>query len=104
MVRVAFVAYCAIALVVLGVQLPIRLAACATVEACTVSLLKAPVWSLIWPVYLPLAFLPRQLVQATAFMAVALGLALALVWLCERYLPLLADDRRRDPLPSEPQA
>jgi hypothetical protein len=48
--------YLAIALVTLGAQIPIRLASCGGAQSCLISFAKAPIWALIWPAYLHLAF------------------------------------------------
>ena len=78
--RIAGLVYLALALVWLGVQLPIRLAACDGVVSCLASLAAAPFWALFWPAYWPLSdVVPRIATVALVLLSVPLAAAVLLV-------------------------
>jgi hypothetical protein len=78
--KIAGLVYLALALVWLGIQVPIRLVACDGVLPCVGSLVTAPFWALIWPVYWPLSdVVPRLATVALVLLSVPLAAAVLLV-------------------------
>lgn len=83
--------YLAIALVVLGIQLPIRAMACSDDLACVISFAKAPVWALAWPIYLRVAFTVPPVVKGSLLVIAAFPLAVLFYLAAVKYLPCLAE-------------
>jgi hypothetical protein len=84
--KIAGLVYLALALVWLGIQLPIRLVACDGVVSCLTSLATAPVWALIWPLYWPLSgMVPHLATVALVLLSVPLAAAVLLVGAWQRW-------------------
>jgi hypothetical protein len=84
--KIAGLAYLALALIWLGIQLPIRLVDCSGALSCTGSLATAPFWALVWPVYWPLSDLvPRLATVAVVLLSVPLAAAILLVGAWQRW-------------------
>jgi hypothetical protein len=97
--KIAGFIYLALALVWLGIQIPIRLVACGGPLECLASLLMAPFWALIWPVYWPLSnVFPRLVTVALVVLTVPLLVAIPLVDAWQRW----AEARYQTQDPGEP--
>lgn len=74
--------YLAFALIMVGVQLPIRLQACSGLDHCLASLTRVPVWGLFWPLYGLVLVLPPIAGQVVAYVGVPLATAvlIAVAW------------------------
>jgi hypothetical protein len=84
--KIAGLVYLALALVWLGIQLPVRLVACDGALPCFASLIVAPFWALIWPVYWPLSgMVPHLATVALVLLSVPLAAAMALVGAWQRW-------------------
>jgi hypothetical protein len=84
--KVAGLVYLALALIWLGIQIPIRLATCDGTLACVGSLVMAPFWALIWPVYWPLSdVVPPLVTVALLLLSLPLAAAILLVRAWERW-------------------
>jgi hypothetical protein len=84
--RLAGFVYLAVALIWLGVQIPVRLGGCGGAVSCLASLVTAPFWALIWPIYWPLSDLvPRLATFAVVLLSVPLAAAIALVSVWQRW-------------------
>jgi hypothetical protein len=84
--QIAGFVYLALALVWLGIQIPIRLVACGGTLSCLGSLASAPFWALIWPVYWPLSdMVPRLVTVALVLLSVPLAAAIVLVGAWQRW-------------------
>lgn len=72
--------YLAVALISLGLQIPLRLDACLGTGGCLASFAEAPVWALIWPAYWLFSdALPTLVVQGAFFFSVPLVCAVVLL-------------------------
>ena len=81
--KIAGSLYLVVALVWVGIQIPIRVVACEGVLGCGVSLAKMPFWALIWPVYWPLSDVVPQ--WATVALVLWGGPLVAAVLLVHRW-------------------
>jgi hypothetical protein len=78
--KLAGLVYLAVALIWLGIQIPLRLVACQGVLWCLASLATAPFWALVWPVYWPLSdVVPRLATVALVLLSLPLAAAVLLV-------------------------
>jgi hypothetical protein len=78
--KIAGSIYLAMALVWLGIQIPIRVVACEGLLGCGASLATAPFWALIWPAYWPLSdVVPHFATVALVLLGAPLAAAVLLV-------------------------
>jgi hypothetical protein len=90
--QISGVLYLAVALIFLGLQIPIRLRGCAGLPGCLTSLAGAPLWALIWPVYWVRSGLaPALALQAAFFFSVPLVAAMLLLAAWNRCQRVIAE-------------
>jgi hypothetical protein len=101
--KLAGVVYLAVALIWLGVQIPVRLGGCGGPLSCLASLVMAPFWALIWPIYWPVSDLvPRLATAAVVLLSVSLAAAFALVSVWQRWADERISQEARAKLPPAP--